>query len=308
MYGDGQQEEIAPGTQQDHASGPNNAGPPTGFLIREHCAMEIYHDKEFSVPYVSTGITSLSVIPFGIANHMYGFYEPLIWGHLGYSETRDGVDYTRYDNELLTLLMDTYIEEWEAETIFDDNGIPTANPAFEEINSLKCTCHKTLIRNKVCAIPDEVDSLNNWMENLPHEIRERPITMIAMPGSHDAASAEMDGAIYDDTLTGLHLAQNSITVLGITTLALKMAKLDLEPVVNQYGLNDIGNCLIHNYPSCRDAWIQFVLNQDEIPFAIRSEFKIVYRIPRYKLYRIIPSNFVNPTKFSEGRQISASQN
>ena len=46
--------------------------------------------------------------------------------------------------------------------------------------------------------------------------------MLAMPGSHDAATAELDGNIYGDTLTGLHFAQNSITIGGFVSLASDM--------------------------------------------------------------------------------------
>ena len=205
------------------------------------------------------------------ANHFYGM-SPLspIW--LFAREEINNAWYTTYSKEMLETMMEQY---------------KSVNPSseaklFENINSFRCTCLKNVFeRNKVCAIPTEVEKLDNWMENLPHDIRERPITKLAMPGAHDAAAAELDGSLYDDTLTGLHLAQNSITVGGLTSLINSMmpkeedveeANTDIidenlcfeipehfQIIGQEVCFKDVAECLIHNYPSCRQTFINFVL-------------------------------------------------
>ena len=205
--------------------------------------MEVWQEGDFTVPLHWWGWLSEST----------GGFIPTNWWIFNFldfdPDIINGVKYTTYDEAYLKSKIDD----------------------FDFIRSYRCTCKKTETRNKVCAIPTEVEKLDNWMEKLPHEIRERPITMIAMPGSHDAASAELDGKVYDDTLAGLHLSQNSITVNGIINLIRAMSNAcegkegdELEECQtawksdNPYGLKDIADCLIHNYPSCRETFLTFV--------------------------------------------------
>jgi len=89
----------------------------------------------------------------GIAFNMYPFF-----GWPWDTETINDVSYTRYDQSMLTTLINTYRDHWEPNAI-----------EFDNIGSFRCTCVKTLNRNKVCAIPTEVEKLDNWMENLPNE-------------------------------------------------------------------------------------------------------------------------------------------
>ena len=42
-----------------------------------------------------------------------------------------------------------------------------------------------------CAPPRVLDSAN-WMGQLPDHVRSRPVTTLAIPGSHDSATYELD--------------------------------------------------------------------------------------------------------------------